>query len=125
MYWVHQTLRIKTNSQHPAVHIHDMHTAFFQGRNEVEIKGVPMINFAKWIAFHALITDIFRHRPPDVSRHRQAIRGVLAYLEHQLRGISVGSIVDQALEERSSKLWKIEEVMRKLRIPELKAVGMR
>jgi hypothetical protein len=102
-----------------------MHTAFFQGKDVMEIKGVPMINFAKWIGFHAYIKDIFRYKPPDVSQYHQTKAGVLAYLEHQLRGISVGSAVDQALEERSRKLGQKEEVMRQLRIPELHAVGMR
>jgi hypothetical protein len=102
-----------------------MHTAYFQGKNVVEIKGVTMVNFAKWAGFHAYIKDVLRHKPPDVSHYRQTKAGVLAYLEHQLRGISVGSVVDQALEERSCTLGRQEEVMRQLRIPELNAVGMR
>jgi hypothetical protein len=102
-----------------------MHTAYFQGKNVVEIKGVPMINFAKWIAFYAYIKDVLQHKPPNVSQYRQTRAGVVAYLEHQLRGISVGSVVDQALEGRSSKVEKTEEMMRQLRIPELNAVGMR
>ena len=114
-----------SKSYYVALHIHDMHTAFFQGKDLIENNGVPLINFAKWIGFHSLIEDIFQHRPPDVSGYRQAKAGVLAYLEHQLRAISVGSVVDQALEERSSKLGQTEEMMRQLRIPELKAVGMR
>jgi hypothetical protein len=102
-----------------------MHTAFFQGKDVVEIKGVPMINFAKWIGFHAYIKDVFRHKPPDFGQYRQMKAGVLTYLEQQLRNISVGSDADQALEDRSSSLKQKEEVMRQLRIPELNAVGMR
>jgi hypothetical protein len=117
--------RTTTNFQITAVHIHDMHTAFFQGKDVVEINGIDMINFTKWIAFHGYLKDVFRRKPPDFSQYRQTKAGVLAYLEHQLRGISVGSIVDQALEERSSKLRQREDVMRQLRIPELHAVGMR
>jgi len=106
-----------------AVHIRDMHTAFSQGKDVIEIKGVPMINFTKWIGFHTYAKEVFRHKPPDVSKQTKA--GVLAYLEHQLHGISVGPLVEQALEQRSSKLGQKEDVMRQLRIPELHAVGMR
>jgi len=108
-----------------AIHIQEMHTAFSKEPDMVEIQSVPMINFAKWARFHDCIKDIFQHKPPDVSQYRQTKKGVLAYLEDQLSGISVGSTTKRCLEKRSKELEQQEKEMRRQRIPDLHAVGMR
>jgi hypothetical protein len=101
-----------------------MHTAFSRAQDAVYINGVPTIDFAKWTEFHTSLKDILRYKSPDVSAHRQKRAGVLGYLERHLRDISVGSDMDQALEERSRNLWHNEELRRQLGIPGLNAVGM-
>lgn len=82
-----------------------------------------MINFAKWRRFHAILRDVLRHRPPDISECRNL--GVQAYLEQQLHAISLSTFVDEQLESRSHKLAAEEEIMREAKIPELMAVGMK
>jgi hypothetical protein len=110
------------NSRHTAVHVGDMHAAFSEAPDIVDIDGIPMINFAKWTRFHACIKDVFRHKPPDVSKYREAKAGMLAYMEQQLRGISTGPAMDKALQERASKLREKEKVMGQSRLRELKLV---
>ena len=80
----------------------------------MEIAGVPMINFSKWTRLHVYLQDVFRHRPPGVSKYRQSKAGVLAYLENELRDISVSGSTKKSLEEQSSRLQKQEESMRRL-----------
>jgi hypothetical protein len=106
-----------------AVHMHDFYTVFLQEQDVVNIYGVPMINFAKWTRLHACIKNVLRHKPPDLSAYHQTKAEVMAYLEHQLLRISVGSVVDQALEERSCKLRQQEDMTYQSRHRELRELG--
>jgi hypothetical protein len=80
----------------------------------VEIRDVPMINFSKCMRLHDCLQHVFRHRPPDVSIYRQSKTGVLAYLEKELRDISVSSTTDKRQDERSRLLKTEEESRRRL-----------
>lgn len=104
-----------------------MRTAFSKAKDVEVVDGNPnpMINFAKWTALHVCINDVFRHKSPDVSEYRKTNAGVVVYLEQQLGSISVGSTMDQTLENRSRELWKQEELGRQIGMPKLRAVGMR
>jgi hypothetical protein len=104
--------------------VQDIRRAFVEGRNTVNIQSVAMINFAKWIKFHFCVMDVFRHKPPDVSRYRRTEASALAYLEGQLRDVSVGSSMDQRLEELSSWLKQKEESISEQNLSRLYAVGM-
>jgi hypothetical protein len=100
-----------------------MHTLFSQAKGVVGTSGTTTINFAKWTEFHTSIKDVFQYKPPDVSKYRQTTAGVLAYLEHELYGISVSSTMDQDLEKLSNKLYQNEDLLRQMRVPEYNAVG--
>jgi len=106
-------------------HIAEMRTAFFRACEAADVGDVPAINFGRWTEFHKCVKDVFRHKSPDVSQYRQKTAGVLAYLEHQLRGSSIGSTTDQDLDKQSGKLKQQEEMLRELRYAELKGVGFR
>ena len=86
-----------------------MRTAFSKLKETVDVNDTHAINFAKWTGFHASIKFVLRHKPPDVS---ETSTGVLAYLEGQLSGISLGSPMDHKLEQQSSKLFNQEEQIR-------------
>lgn len=96
------------------IHIADMRTAFFRACEPADVGDISTINFGRWMEFHKCVKDVFRHKSPDASQYRQQTAEVLAYLEGQLRGISIGSTTDQHLEERSSKLKQQEERLRKI-----------
>lgn len=102
-----------------------MNGVFRQDKDLVEVGGTQMINFAKWTSLHVCMRDVFRYKPPNIPEYRQRKADALAYLEQQLKGISMGSRIDDSMEARSHALEQKEEVMRQLRIPELSAVGMR
>ena len=91
-----------------------MRTALSKAKDTVDTNGIPMINFAKWTELYTCIKDVLRHKPPDVSDYRQTKAGVLAYLECQLRGISLDSTMDQDLEEIGIKLREEEEQIHQL-----------
>jgi hypothetical protein len=87
------------------------------------IQSLHLINFAKWTRCYHRIKDVFQYKAPDVSNDRQKKAGV-AYLEGQLRGVSIDSTVNQCLEDRSIWLAEKEEAIRP-RLLALQAVGMR
>ena len=91
----------------------------------IVIQNVPMINFSKWRKCYDRIKDVFRYKSPDISEYRQTKAKALAYLEGQLRGVSISPTANQSLEERSVWLEAKEEEMRQGGFLALEAVGMR
>jgi hypothetical protein len=87
------------------------------------IQNVPRINFAKWRKCYDRIQDVFQYRPPDIPKYRQTMAEVLAYLKDQLHGVSLSPIANQWLEERSIRLTREEERMRRT-VLALQEVGM-
>jgi hypothetical protein len=81
----------------------------FSKENYVVTNGIRIINFANWTEFHRRIDAVFQHDLPDVSGYRQRNAGMVAWLEDQLRGISVCSTTDQDLERLSVQLRRDEE----------------
>ena len=92
-----------------------MHTAFSKAEVVVDADGTPTINLSKWTEFHTCLKDIFRPKPPDLSKYRTKA-GVLAHLEQELSDISLHLTMDQDLEKQSSQLCDKEKQIRKLRI---------
>ena len=87
----------------------DMRIAFSEAMETIKPDGILTIDFDKWKAFHMRLNDVYRHKAPDVSEHRRANAGVLAYLEQQLYGTSFSSITDEYLMEQSNKLHAEEK----------------
>ena len=112
----------QTNGCDLAVHLHDLHAAITQSSDGVNISGTEMINFLKWRRFYSTARDFLHHKPPDMSKHRES--GIFAYMQQQLRGIAVGTKVDEGFERQSKKLEEAERKMRDLRLPELHLLGI-
>jgi hypothetical protein len=92
-----------------------MRTAFSKAK-VVDVDDIPTINFSRaWTEFYTSLKDIFRHKPPDLSKYRTKAE-VLAYLERELSDISLHLTTDQDLEKQSSKLCSREKQIRELRI---------
>lgn len=108
-----------------AVHMNDMRTVLSENTDTVDIQRVSMINFSKWARFHTCMKDALSQKPPDISTYRQTKAGVLAYLEEQLKGISVNPTMTQRLQQRSSGREHQETSLHQQRIPALHRVGMR
>jgi hypothetical protein len=89
-----------------------MRIAFSKAKEAVDVHGATTIDFSKWTEFHACLKAVLRHKLPDVSKHRRASTGVLAYLDKQLSGTSPGSPMDRDLEKRSRLLSEQEEEIR-------------
>lgn len=101
-----------------------MRTVFSQDEDTLNINGTTMINFTKWTRFHECMRGVFKHKPPDVTTYRQKNAEALAYLNSQLRVISIGPKVDEALAQRSRYLLNKEEALRAAGFVELHGVGM-
>ena len=106
-------------------HIADMRTAFLEAKEAVDVHDTATIDFSKWTEFHKRLKAVLRHKLPDVSKHRRASTGVLAYLDKQLSDTSPGSSMDQELEKRSRNLFEQEEEIRTQPIDRFSRAGVR
>ncbi|KAF5386738.1 hypothetical protein D9615_001785 [Tricholomella constricta] len=106
-----------------AVHLRELHSTLQKYPTVVEVDGVPLINFERYIRFTDRIKEVLHHVPPDLERYRQ--QGQLAYLEHQLRGVQPKANIDEELMQRSMTLEAGETRDYRTRKRELKRLGFR
>ncbi|RDB23999.1 Serine/threonine-protein kinase STY17 [Hypsizygus marmoreus] len=106
-----------------AVHLRELHSTLQKYPVTVEVDGVPLINFERYVKFTDRIKEVLHYEPPDLERYRQ--QGQLAYLEHQLRGVHLKPTIDEDLMERSLALEAGEARDYRTRKRELKRLGFK
>lgn len=105
------------------MHLRELFSTLQKYPSDVEVNGVPLINFERYTKFTARIKEVLHYVPPDLERYRQ--QGQLAYLEHQLRGVYMKPTVEDELMERSLALEAEETRDYRTRKRELKSLGFK
>lgn len=106
------------------MHLKELHNVLQKNPANVRHRGRLLINFERYVKFMERLKEVLHYRPPDLEQYRT--QGPLAYLEHQLRNISVGSPeLDQTFLERSDLLEANETRQYLQRTNELASLGFR
>jgi hypothetical protein len=90
----------------------------------VEFKGRHLINFVRSTEFSIRMKKLLQYKGPKSSQLNPSA-GSLAYLESQLRDISVNPSTEDVLEERSIALAADEKRIHDLRVREFRSLGFR
>ncbi|KAF8061461.1 hypothetical protein FPV67DRAFT_1509075 [Lyophyllum atratum] len=106
-----------------AVHLRELYSTLSKYPTVMEVDGIPLINFERYIRFTDRIKEVLHYIPPDLERYRQ--QGQLAYLEHQLRSVQLNPNIDEELMQRSMTLEAGETRDHRTRKRELRRLGFR
>ncbi|KAG6861734.1 hypothetical protein C0995_012738 [Termitomyces sp. Mi166 len=106
-----------------AVHLRELYSTLQKYPTAIEVDGVPMINFERYIRFTDRVKEVLHYTAPDLERYRQ--QGQLAYLEHQLHKVHLTPDIDDELVKRSTTLEADETRDYRARKRELRRLGFR
>jgi len=92
------------------VHLHDINTVLKE-KNIEERDEPPLINFEKWVHLKEKALGALRYRdlPLAYDTDSSCPRMAMAYLQWQLRSVTVDDVFDQVVRDMSTRLKRSEE----------------